>query len=175
MLATAGCDVHNAHLDAKRIAADIDKQLTQHETERLEVVVQKPILTALLGTEGGQVHEASLQETVADALARIGNDAVPALVAALSDHDAEVRAYACRALSVMGERASPAVPSLIERLSDSDENVRRSAARALGQIGPNARAAIPALIELMRNQKPPAHPSNRPAPHAAPQALPVPR
>ena len=171
VVAFAGCGkLHNAYRDAQQIDGDIKDNLSHQEknTELIEIVVQKPILTALLGDEGGQIHEPSLQETVADALARIGNDAVPSLIAALDDRDPEVRSYACRALSVMGDRAAPAVPALIKRLSDEDENVRRSAARALGQVGPGAREAIPALIELMRHKGAVPPPANQRLPAATP-------
>ncbi|MBS0208985.1 MAG: HEAT repeat domain-containing protein [Planctomycetes bacterium] len=168
MIVCVGCSDQEAHRDAAKIANDIAAQVKPVETERFEVVAQKPIFSALLGSEDGSQHVATLQETAADALARIGNDAVPALIAALEDKDPEVRSFACRSLSVMGDRAAPAVGALTARLSDPDENVRRAAARALGQIGPAAKSAIPALIELLRNKHAPAHTPH----HAAPTTRP---
>jgi len=97
-------------------------------------------------------REWSLRETAADALARIGRPAVPALIRALSDPDPELRHQAARALSRMGPSVRDAVPALIRALKDPDPLVRRSAARALGQVGPDAAIAIPALVEAMRSK-----------------------
>jgi HEAT repeat protein len=91
----------------------------------------------------------SVQETVADALGRIGGDAVPAIIKALSHPDVEVRVQATHALALIGSRAAAAVPDLARLLSDESEEVRRGAARALGQIGPAASSAIPQLLRLM--------------------------
>ncbi len=92
----------------------------------------------------------TVRETAADALARIGEAAIPDLVAALGDRDEDVRAEAARALAKMGPAAKAAVPALIVALGDRHEAVRRNAARALGQIGPAAEPAIPALIRAMK-------------------------
>jgi len=97
----------------------------------------------------------SVQETVADALGRIGGDAVPALTQALSHPKAEVRVQATRALALIGSQAKPAVPELSRLLDDKDEDVRRGAARALGQIGPAASTAVPALLHLLELPPPP--------------------
>src|SRR3954452_19899044 len=62
-------------------------------------------------------------------------DAVPDLVAALQDRDAEVRAKAAESLwSVGGADTAEAVPALLPLLRDKDAGVRLSAAGALGQI-----------------------------------------
>lgn len=99
-------------------------------------------------------REWTVQQTAADALARIGGSAVPALIATLHDPEPHARAQAAQALARMGPAAKPAVPALIEALSDPDDSVRQSAARALGQIGPDAEDAVPALIELLREPEP---------------------
>jgi HEAT repeat protein len=91
-----------------------------------------------------------VKETAADALARIGEEAVPSLIVALSDPDPDVRAHAARAVAILGPKAQSAVPALIRLLHDPDDYVRRNAARALGQIGPAAKDAIPSLIELLK-------------------------
>lgn len=98
-----------------------------------------------------------VRETAADALARIGDAAVPSLVETLQDPDREVRAQAARALARMGPRAEPAIPALIAALNDSDKEVRMGAARALGQIGPAAAEAVPDLIQALKD------PRNKPA------------
>jgi HEAT repeat protein len=71
--------------------------------------------------------------------------ALPALVIALRDSDALVRAWAAQALGNVGTNAADAVPALTELLGNDDEGSRNSACMALGQIGPAARTALPAL------------------------------
>ena len=95
------------------------------------------------------LREWTLRETAADALARIGPPAVPALVDALHDPDADTRAQAARALARMGRVARDALPALVEALNDPDPRVRHHAARALGQMGPDAAPAIPALVRVL--------------------------
>jgi HEAT repeat protein len=102
-------------------------------------------------------REWGVRETAADALARIGDPALPALVATLRDPDHSVRAQAARALARMGPKAASAVPELIIALDDSNEEVRQGAARALGQIGADAEKAVPALIKALKD------PRNKPA------------
>jgi len=97
----------------------------------------------------------TVKETASDALGRIGEAAVPALIDALAHPDAEVREQAARALSLIGPKATAAVPELIKLLDDDAEPVRRQAARALGQIGPAAKSAVPALIRRLEIKEPP--------------------
>lgn len=106
------------------------------------------------------LREWSVTETVVDALARIGPDAIEPLVTTLASDDPEVRARAAQALARMGPTAEPAVPALIQALSDEDPRVRQAAARALGQIGPAARSAVPALIRTLRAEA--QHAADRP-------------
>lgn len=91
-----------------------------------------------------------IRETTIDALGRIGEAAVPALVDALQDPDPILRADAARGLARLGPMAKVAIPELIVALSDPEERVRENAVRALGQIGPDAAAAVPALMETLR-------------------------
>lgn len=100
-------------------------------------------------------REWTIQQTAADALARIGSTAVPALIMTLRDPEPFARAQAAQALARMGPNAKQAVPALIDALSDPNIEVRQSAARALGQIGPEASEAVPALIELLREPESP--------------------
>lgn len=105
------------------------------------------------------LREWGVRQTATDSLARIGPAAIPALIDALKDPNAEVRDRAAQALARMGPPARQAVPQLIAALQDPDWKVRRSAARALGQIGPDAEKAVPALIEIIRD---PASDKNNP-------------
>jgi len=99
------------------------------------------------------VQDWSLKETAADALARIGESAVPSLAQALAAPEVSVRLNAARALARIGPEAKSAVPALVTALNDADPLVRITAARALGQIGADASSAIPALIRAMESEK----------------------
>lgn len=114
------------------------------------ITALKPIIPPQLGEP--MAREPSIEETVADALARIGADAVPFLVETLEDPDPEVRMYAARALAMMGQAGQEAVPALIQHLRDPDERVRRASARALGQMGPAAKTAVKSLIQLLKEE-----------------------
>jgi hypothetical protein len=92
------------------------------------------------------------QVAAASALGRIGATAVPALIDALSDNQAAVRAHACRALAYMGANAKEAVGKLTLALNDQDETVRIEAATALGQIGAAATPATPVLLRMLQGK-----------------------
>lgn len=79
-----------------------------------------------------------------------GTQAVPALLAALGDGDAGVRAAAVMALAVLHQRVPAAVePHLGEAarlLADDDGMVRQAAADTLAQCGDDAVPALAAVI-----------------------------
>jgi hypothetical protein len=92
----------------------------------------------------------------ASALVKIGVAAVPALIDALKDQDAEVRTKAAYALGEigLGHRCGAAgVPALINALKDQDAEVRGCAAEALGTIGEESKAAVPALIDALKDRE----------------------
>ena len=76
--------------------------------------------------------------------------AIPSLIAALSDENADVRANAAMALSIIPTEGNLAVPALIERLDD-ERGVRMWAAFALGHHGREARHALPLLIKMLED------------------------
>ncbi|HEX8200535.1 MAG TPA: alpha-L-fucosidase, partial [Isosphaeraceae bacterium] len=82
-------------------------------------------------------------------LSRPAPEAVPALLLALHDADAEVR---WRAELALGRTGPAAVPGLIRALDDPDPALRRGAAFVLGPLGPRAGAAVPALIRSARDR-----------------------
>jgi HEAT repeat protein len=90
----------------------------------------------------------SVREAAAKALGRIGDAAaVPGLLAALGDADADVRRAAAKALGEIGDAA--AVPGLLAALRDADWRVRWAAAKALGEIGA---PAVPGLLAALRDE-----------------------
>jgi HEAT repeats len=71
--------------------------------------------------------------------------ALPALVAALRDSDATVRAWAAESIGNAGPSGVDFVPQLEALLSDPDEAVRIGACLGLRRMGPAASEALPAL------------------------------
>lgn len=100
----------------------------------------------------------TMREAAAVALSRIGEPAVPSLVAALHSPDPALRMQAADTLARIGPGASKAVPPLMELLQDPDPRVRKSAARALGQIGPAAADAVPSLMRALEAPPLPGEP-----------------
>ena len=91
-----------------------------------------------------------------DALASLGPQAVPRLIAALQYET--LRAHVAHILGQIGPPAAPAVPALVKVLADPDPNVRTAAEFALGKIGPGAKEAVPALVQLVKEpEKSSAH------------------
>jgi HEAT repeat protein len=88
------------------------------------------------------------------ALATIGPDSVPALIAVLNDgyfiEIPFVRRDAALALGQIGPAAKAAVPRLTEMLEVF--SVESAAATALGQIGPAAKASVPALTKQLNHR-----------------------
>src|SRR5262249_30345783 len=103
--------------------------------------------------------------------------AVPDLIAALSDEDAEVRDLSARTLGQLGPEAEAALPALatvaasdrdeggrrmaergrrsiasIEALEDPRAEVRLQAAWTLGRCGWAAARAVPALVETLKDE-----------------------
>jgi hypothetical protein len=75
--------------------------------------------------------------------------ALPALLGALQDSDAGVRAWAAQDISDMGAGAASAVPRLEAMLHRQDPESRGTACRALGQMGGAARGALPLLQQAL--------------------------
>jgi HEAT repeat protein len=88
---------------------------------------------------------------IADALGWIGpsaKSAIPLLLRAATNSDAQLRANAFWALGELHAEPSLCVPRLINALGDSNTWSRLSAAHALGRFGADAREAIPSLTRL---------------------------
>src|SRR5262249_7746171 len=77
--------------------------------------------------------------------------AVPALVDAMRDDNAQVRRTVTAALGEIGPAARTAVPALVTALRDRCPAVRRRAAVALGEVGPVAFKAVPALVAALKD------------------------
>jgi len=84
-----------------------------------------------------------------DGLARIGPDAIPALIETMGFEDPYARYEAISAVCQMRAKGKPAVPALIKALDDDNRYVRINACKALYWIGPDAKEAIPALVKKL--------------------------
>ena len=86
------------------------------------------------------------------------NQAIPALIEALSDMDKRVGILAAITLAHMGPDASNAVPALasivantgVGRQTSANPDLRAAAAKALGKIGPAAAGALPTLKSVLQ-------------------------
>ena len=96
--------------------------------------------------------KAKVRANAVEALGRIGEDAVPALIQTLRDQDVEgfVRENAAEALGSIGKDAKDAVPALIQALKDESIGVREDAAYLLGKIG--SEDTVPALKQALKDQ-----------------------
>lgn len=104
---------------------------------------------ARMGEPGAEALAAALKNEDANyaaelELGRAGRSAIPSLIRALGDDDADVRRSAAKALGENGSRAASAVPALV----DAVKNRSPLASEALVQIGP---AAIPPLVEMLKS------------------------
>jgi hypothetical protein len=84
----------------------------------------------------------------ARALVKIGSDAVPPLVVALTDDCVHIRGGAALLLSQFGPSAHESVPRLIELLQDENKYVRLAAAHALWRIDRQPTPAIREFVSL---------------------------
>lgn len=95
-----------------------------------------------------KADEFTLNDSI-DALAKVGEPAVPILIENLQNDNLLVRWGATQALSQIGK---PAIPELIQILQSNQPRVRWGAASALGNIRdsqPNI--VIPALVSLLKD------------------------
>jgi hypothetical protein len=85
-------------------------------------------------------------------LARIGPDAIRALVELLQNTNKLIRCSAAGYLGNFREHGKTIVPRLITCLDDPDESLQDAAASALGGFGHKARPAIPKLLQLAHSK-----------------------
>jgi HEAT repeat protein len=102
----------------------------------LDVILRRHPMKGLIGKlirALASEDNAGLRNASAEALTRIGSDAVQELSAAMASPDVDLQKFAIDVLGEIGDRGS--VPALVGALDDPDENVRAAAAEALGKVG----------------------------------------
>ncbi len=92
-------------------------------------------------TECLRDKDVGVREAAADALKKMGPEAIPVLTKPIRD-----------VLSRIGPKAKSEIPALIECLRDKDVGKREAAALVLGEMGSDAKSAIPALTECLRDK-----------------------
>jgi HEAT repeat protein len=95
------------------------------------------------------------------ALACFGPFAIPPLISAMQDKDAQMRANACCVLETFGNLARQgnrwldtraALPYLLDATrEDQGWGIRSSAVRAIGYMGPAGADAVPILVKLLKD------------------------
>lgn len=146
MLSREGANSPKAILALIRALAD--KQFYSHKQIGLPFpgMFASLAINSSVGTHSGlrRIHPA------AEALARIGRPAVPALANGLKAESQCVRNGCAEALAAMGPAAHEAVPALVEALRSGRGS--GSVCLALGEIGPLASPAVPDLVRLLESQ-----------------------
>lgn len=107
-------------------------------------------LLSLLESDDWTIRR-KIMENIGRLGAKVGPEAVPFLIQALSHKQKEVRWTSAMVLSKLGPKAAPAVSALTQSLNDTDPITRKWSARALGAIGAPARSSIPALNRRKRD------------------------
>jgi len=97
----------------------------------------------------GLLHDESstMRGQAATSLAKLGQVALPALIAALKDARPSVRVFAAHALGEIG--SMEAVPALIEVVASDSSAARGEAVEALGRIGDPA--AVDTILSALRS------------------------
>jgi HEAT repeat protein len=91
---------------------------------------------------------------VAEALAGLGEPAVPALLKVLGGKDERARRGALVAVGLLGRHAAAAVPDLLDLLATDDPAARKLAGEALRRSAPWARDYVPEILDRLRFGKP---------------------
>ena len=104
--------------------------------------------------EDGAFWLAEMAAGMAEAKVALVYDAVPALVKALSDAAACVRAKAATALGMIGCSTSEVMSALLRATEDEHPRVRGSAVSALPCVDCDPHLCLPVVIRLLQDPDP---------------------
>jgi len=107
-----------------------------------------PELILALMSSNSQVRSGAIE-----ALKKIGEPTIPALIQALRHVNEGIRAGVASALGGIRPVSSASITALVQALGDESEDVCSSVGTALRAIGPEASSAVPALIEALRHPR----------------------
>ena len=88
------------------------------------------------------------------ALTYLGTNAIPAMIAALTNNNLNNRSVVTEAFFGLGPAAYPALPVLLECMNDSDPAVRMGCCNALGRMRANPVRVIPPLMQAVSDPHP---------------------
>jgi hypothetical protein len=103
-----------------------------------------PSLVKLLGDK-----DESVAKTAAGNLLCTGSNAIPFLIEALTDSNAQRRCHAVMTLGGFGEQAQEAIPIVIRCLADKNPQVQSTAALSLGSLGGQP-IVVTALLQCLK-------------------------
>jgi HEAT repeat protein len=133
-----------------------DGEMIQQVNQSLVSIRQYLIegyIKAVQSDKDAKVRATSAAELakIAQTKAEQAQPAIPALVAALKDDDADVRKAALNALTFAKPQPGDVIPGLIAIVKNikEDKGVRIAAIGMLGSMGPNARESLPFLEFLL--------------------------
>ena len=107
-----------------------------------------PEITAPIWEKAMKDADETTMRNAMDAIAALGPQAVPRLIAALK-HE-RFRVDVIYALGRIGPAAAPATDELAKLVQDKSSRTANEAIIALGKIGPGAKDAVPALIKVLQ-------------------------
>jgi HEAT repeat protein len=136
--------VESLKAEDKHVRAAAARGLFELNLPREQVA---PVFAELLADKDPVV-----QANVAEALATLGEKAIPRIIKALESDDSEAMAVAV--IRRLGPKAKDAVPALALELNDSSGDYRREVCFAIAAVGPDAKAAVPALIKALEDAEP---------------------
>lgn len=138
-----------------RILSDrkVDYIVRQRAVESLGTMGPAAATAASSLAKGLDDREPSIRYACAQALPKLGQAAVPAVVAMLKIDNSEARKSAAQVLGSIGADAKDSTVHLIGAMSDSSEGVRQSAVEAIGKIGPGAAEVVPELAKRLKDDE----------------------
>jgi HEAT repeat protein len=111
-----------------------------------------PKLAAILNQRAASIDDESSKSSAAEALAYLGPEAIPVLLAAATNlHGQHIQWEIIEDLGRFGTNGVAAIPALIEWSRDKDEWVRLGAINALGEINLQPEAVIPVLLAALKD------------------------
>jgi len=140
-------------------AAALSAVMALFQEDELDVTVRCEAALALasIGAEDATVSAALVQAldnehediqcAAEEAVNRVGQPAVPALLKAIRSPMSSMRIKAAQSLAKIKPPSKETIASLIAAMDDEDTDVQRAAIRALGAHGEHAKAAMPRLVE----------------------------
>lgn len=127
---------------------DENPQVRQVAARALAALPPAPEIVVPIWEDAMKDADSTTMYHALDAMATLGEPAVPRLVDLLETHD-QLRVEVTYVLGQMGPAAATATDALAKLVADEDLHLATEAALALGKIGPAAKGAVPALIAAL--------------------------